>query len=310
MNPASIWNTVKRSWMSQFWINFATMAVLALSLGMVFGAALISKNASRLLAVWGDEIQITIYLQDKIDKTQVDAVEAKLKNTEFIAQFDYIDKTKAAALFEKSLKGYGPQFLESLKTDVGNPFPAAYHVQLKPEFKNPEKVNAIAEEFKSFAGVEDVSYGQEWVRNYTSLVRVARVLGILFGIVTLVGCLFTVSNSIRASLSSRREEIEILELVGATNTEIRRPFIIEGAVQGLVSSTLAIIVLAVIYTYSSGLIEGVLGAHSIADSLAFFDFIGIMIMLIFGVVVGGVGSYLCVSKINTGWAAAEGVRPL
>ncbi|MBK9293456.1 MAG: ABC transporter permease [Oligoflexia bacterium] len=305
-----IFSTLKRSWISQFWMNLSTFAVLSLSLGLIYGTVLFSHNTSRLFSVWGEEIQITVYLTDNISESQIEQIKKKLESSEYIVRHDFIDKVQAAKLFEKSLKNYGPQFLSSLKSEVGSPFPASYQIQLKPEFNSPEKVSKIADEFSAMGGIEDVSYGQEWVGNYTNLMRIARVLGILFGIAIFVGCLFTVSNSIRASLASRREEVEILELIGATNNEIRAPFLIEGAFQGIISSVFAILILGGIYSYSFQFIDGVLGAQSADKVLTFFSPLVIFLMVLFGGIIGAAGSYICVSKINTGWAAAEGARSL
>jgi cell division transport system permease protein len=297
---------LKRSWFSHFWINLATTGVLALSFGVIFGTFLISNNLSKLFTVWGEEIQITMYLQDSITLDQKNDLEAKLKNLDSVADFNFIDKNAAAQSFEKSLKNYGPHFLTTLKNDVGNPFPASFQVQLKPQFKNPEKVEEIAHGLQQIAGVEDISYGQEWVKNYTVIIKFARLLGIALSIVILVSCLFTVSNSIQASLSSRREEIEILELIGSTTAAIRKPFIIEGAFQGTLAATVSLGILGIIYTYSFHVLENIVGASSVVNVVSFLPAYTITVLLLFGMGVGALGSYLCIAKINTGWAAAEG----
>jgi cell division transport system permease protein len=310
MNLKSVCDIIKRSWVMQFWINFATTGVLTLSFGIIFGLILFSKNISRLLTIWGDEIQITLYLTDSITETQKTEILQKIKHHPAVASYEYIDKTQAAALFETSLKNYGKNFFNSLKTEVGNPFPAAYHIQLQSQFKNPEHVEEIAKEFQSMTGIEDSSYGREWIKNYTLLLKIGRVLGVLLGLVVFAGCFFAVGNSIRASLSLRREEIEILELIGATNNEVRRPFIIEGAFQGFLASVIALVILSATYTYSYHLLEDIVGLSAITQVMGFFNWIVIINMILFGVWVGSVGSYFCVKNINTGWAAANGVKKL
>lgn len=302
---AEIKAVLRRSWQAHFWTNFATTGVLALSFGLILGTILLTGNLKRLLTVWGDEIQITIYLKDDITQDQKQDIEKILALETGVEKTKYMDKTAAADSFEKSLKSYGPNFLKSLKSELDNPFPASYLVQVTKAQKTPEKIEALAKQFTQMAGVEDVSYGQEWLRNYTTLVKLSRAIAALFVAVILIGCLFTVSNSIRASLSSRREEIEILELVGATSKAVRTPFLIEGAFQGMLAVIVALILLNVAYRFLYQILESVLGASAVTSSLSFLPFYSWSLFILAGAAVGAVGSYLCVARLNTGWAAAQ-----
>ncbi len=299
---------LKRSWGSHFWINLATTGVLALSFGLIFGCLLFSQNISKLFTVWGEDIQITGYLQDNITSEQRANIELKLKSFESVSNYSFVDREAAAHIFERSLKSYGPQFLSSLKNDVGNPFPASYQIQLKEEFRKPNTIDEIASEMQAMPGVEDVSFGQEWVKNYTLLARYGKAIGIVGGLVILISCLLTVSNSIRASLQTRQEEIEILELIGATANIIRKPFLLEGAFQGGLASGLALLILSVVYSYSIHILNGILGSGSMTSLLSFFPLFTAMLLIAGGTVIGASGSYICVARINSGWAASEGTR--
>jgi cell division transport system permease protein len=296
---------LRRSWQSHFWTNLATTAILTLSFSLILGAILVTTNLSRLFSVWGEEIQITVYLKDDISADDVRSIKSNIENQTVVERVLYVDKTAAAASFEKSLSSYGPTFMKSLKDEKESPFPASYQVRIRKEDKTPEKIEALAQDFAKLTGVEDVSYGQEWLNNYSILLKASKTLAVLFTLALLSACLFTVSNSIQASLFSRRDEIEILELVGATSKTIRRPFLIEGAFQGLVAIVFSILVLGIIYKTSFQSLERILGASSVLSALEFLTPVVVLISILVGVLIGALGSYICVARLNTGWAAAE-----
>ncbi len=298
---------LKRSWQSHFWTNLATTGVLTLSFSLILGTILFITNLSRLLTLWGDEIQITVYLKDEITDLEKKALESTFKEKDGVENFSFITKSEAANSFEKSLSAYGPQFLKSLKSEGENPFPASYLLKVKREDKTPEKIETLAQAYLKLPGVEDVSYGQEWIKNYTTLMTICRTAAGLFTFVLLLACLFTVSNSVQASLISRREEIEILELVGATSRTIRRPFLIEGAFQGGFAAITSLFFLSVIYYVAYQSIEKVVGASSLLPALQFLSILSMIAAVVAGLFFGALGSYLCVVKLNTGWAATARV---
>src|ERR1700733_9894881 len=94
---------LRRSWQSHFWTNLATTGVLTLSFSLILGALLAITNLSRLFSVWGDEIQITVYLKDEITDQDKKSLEDNLKKIGGVESFSYLDKNGAAQSFEKSL---------------------------------------------------------------------------------------------------------------------------------------------------------------------------------------------------------------
>src|ERR1035438_2094471 len=145
-----------RSWRSHFWTSVATTTVLTLTFSLILGTLLFSTNLSRLLMVWGDEIQVTLYLRDDITAAQKNALESTIQSDPSVASFKYVNKQEAAKSFQKSLSQLG-------LTEKENPFPASFQVALSHQNKSPEKVAELAQSLGHFAGVEDVSYGQEWI---------------------------------------------------------------------------------------------------------------------------------------------------
>ncbi len=213
-------NIIARSWKHHFWTNAATTAVLTLSFAVLGSLWLGSFNMGLLMERWGQNIQLTIYLKDTATKEEIAGIEAAIKNSSVVQTVQFVGKENAAETFKASLASYGPNFLKSLSEDNENPFPASFFVTFKEQDRHPAKIESSAKELAILSGVEDVSYGEEWISNYNTLMRIVKVITLVVGLALFTGALFTVSNSIRASLSARREEIEILELVGATQSEI------------------------------------------------------------------------------------------
>jgi cell division transport system permease protein len=299
---------ILNSWQSHFWTNLATTAVLTLSFCLVLGAVLCSRNLTQVLSVWGEQIQVTVYLKDNISNSNREAILTTIQNEAGFDSSTYINKQKAFSSFEKSLSGYGPKFMESVGSAGDNPFPASYIVKLKKNYSSPQNIENFSKKIEKAEGVEDVSYGQEWLKNYSTLLNVIRSLTLLIALIILVGCVFTVSNSVQASLLARREEIEILELVGATATKIRTPFIIEGAFQGFVATSISLLLLGVFYKILIHTLENIMGSGGLIDALTFLPAVMMIGFLIFGILIGAFGSYVCVARLNTGWSGAQHLR--
>jgi cell division transport system permease protein len=124
-----------------------------------------------------------------------------------------------------------------------NPFPAAFEVRLQPGTTAADAAEALAEELKGLPGVADVRYDRRWLSRLISIITIARVAGLVVAGVLMVGAAFTVAAVVRLSLHARRDEIEIMQLVGAPFSFIRGPFVAEGVVLGGLGAAIAFAVL-------------------------------------------------------------------
>jgi cell division transport system permease protein len=218
-------------------------AVSALSIGTIavaltlLGAFLyFSTNLSAQLDRWSSEVQVQVYLLDGLDATALEAVRKRLEADPAVERIEHVPKEVALARFRSYFAD-----LADLPDALGtNPLPASFEVRLKEGSRGPQEVEAFAASLRGQAGVEDVHYDTAWVERLHSLSAVAAAAGYLLGGVLLIAATFTTSNVIRLALLSRRDEIEILRLVGATRGFIRGPFLMEGLVQGTVGGLLAL----------------------------------------------------------------------
>jgi len=128
-----------------------------------------------------------------------------------------------------------------------NPLPASLEIRLKPEYRNSFGVSGLVEKLRGAKEIADLQYGSEWVERFSAFMVLFQVLGLGLGGLLLLTAIFVISNTIRLNIFARREEIEIMRLVGATGIFIRAPFYIEGILQGLLGACLALAILLVFF---------------------------------------------------------------
>jgi cell division transport system permease protein len=166
-------------------------------------------------------------------------------------------------------------------------------------------MKGLAAEIKSFEGVDEVSFGQEWVKNYSLITKLVSSAGLIFIFITVLGSLFVVSNSIRTSVAQRKNEIEVLELIGATSSYIRWPFIAEGAVLGMLSTFISVGVSYGLFSWAKSGLQQQLNFLQLSSHV---QFLGVQISFFFvlsGIFLGALSALVCVRQINSGWAAAR-----
>jgi cell division transport system permease protein len=129
----------------------------------------------------------------------------------------------------------------------GNPLPASIEVRLRPGPGVSSAVDTLASRLRQMAGVADVRYDRQWLIRVLSAINVVRGIGLVLGSVLVVAAALTVANVVRLALYARREELEIMDLVGAPQAYVRGPFIMEGVLQGGVGALIALVALAAVF---------------------------------------------------------------
>jgi cell division transport system permease protein len=147
-----------------------------------------------------------------------------------------VTRDEALARFER-IAG-GPELLEGLDD---NPLPASLEIHLLPEARNSESLDILVASLDGLPGIEDLSQGQEWIEGYARAVWLVRMATLGIGIVLGAAALLIVANTIRLAVYARRDELEILALVGASRTFVRVPFLLEGTLQGLLGGLIALL---------------------------------------------------------------------
>lgn len=290
-----------RTWSQHFALQIATMVVLTGTFTVISLSFLVHHNLDMVLSHWGDSIRMSVFLKDGDEQSQ--SLEAWIQKQKGVENLKYISKSDAADLFKEQVKNFVPDMVFDSGSE--NPLPASYEIKFDRTWSK-NRFNVLVDYAKSlaeFPEVDDVSYGQGWIENYAAVVEKFNTSSLLLIFVLLAGSLFVVSNSIRNSVSQRRDEIEILELIGTTPWKIRSPYIFEGFVTGLLSSTLSLVLCYLIFRWQMNVLDsgiGLWGGQFVADFLSAKTMIAIIFQ---GGIFGILGSYFCVSKISNGWAA-------
>lgn len=299
----------RRSWIHHTAMQMATLTVTAATFAVVGFIFLAGMNLNRLIVSWGEGVEISLYLKEDLSLEKTDALKSMLEHRSDLTNVRFIAREMATENFKTQMASYSPGLLSD--PDFANPFPASFRVALKGGVKTDVDVKhleAVAEELRRKDGIDDVSFGQSWVRNYSEFISAISASGGTLVIVLVLGSLFVIGNSIRMSVAGRRDEIEILELVGATSSMIRRPFVMEGAVTGCAAAIIGLSLNFGIFAWQLSKLNGSLVFARLASQFSFLGIFQIAVFVMGGMFLGAFGAWLAVRSLNDGWAASQGVR--
>ena len=221
-------------WTNPF-LSLVTLSTIAISMLILGLFSLIYLNVQQSLHQLGGELQITAYLQETISPEQAKVLRSKVADWPEVEEITYISKEQALARFRSQLREYAG-ILEGLKE---NPLPASLELTLMPQYGRSGNIKELSTRLGRLIGVAEVQYGRKWMAKLRVFVEVMKLVGITVGGLLLIATIFVISNTIRLTFYSRREELEIMRLVGATDFFIKAPFLIEGLLHGLGGALLA-----------------------------------------------------------------------
>lgn len=221
----------------------ASILTMAVALATVATFFLVVVNIEQLAHSWTKEIQVVAYLEKAPSQSELPVLIKKLKQFPEVESVNYVSKDEALKRFRTRL-GDDASLLEGVSHDL---LPASFELGLKVAFRNQAGIKKVIERLENTIDVEDLRYGQKWLERFNSFVGMLRFVGMVLGGFLLFAALFIVSNTIKLTLYARRDELEIMALVGATMRFIQIPFLLEGALQGLLGGVVSLFFLAVIF---------------------------------------------------------------
>jgi cell division transport system permease protein len=183
------------------------------------------------------------------------------------------------------------EFQEAYQDLEVNPLPPSIEITLKPEYRNAVKAGDVAERLRGFDFVEDVRYGRDWVQRLDTLRNIAGLVGLAIGLAFALVSVVIIGVTIRMTVLQRSREIQIMRLVGATDWFIRGPFLLEGALKGLLGGVVAVILCATVL--------GVFKANGVGMGIGGIQFFGpgqALLLMFFGVSLGFGGSLVSVGR--------------
>ncbi len=224
-------------------LNAITIITIALSILIVSAFGLFFVNINDLLDSWRKGVRIIAYLNNKVSQTEILDVKKKILQIDGVAAAQFKSKDEALKQLKERMKRQAAIF-ENLRE---NPLPDIFEVQLSATAQNWEKVEILASQIETLPEIESVEYGQQWIGRITGIFNLLRFTGSALCAVFFMASVFIVANTIRLLFFSKREEFDIMQLVGATEGFIKTPFYIEAILQGIIGGILGIIVLYISY---------------------------------------------------------------
>lgn len=212
---------------------------IALALFVLGGFLIITANLERLGSEWSNSAELSVYLKDEVTPVERRNVETALAPGELIAAHEYVSKAEALSRFKQT---FG-DLAAAVDGVGGNPLPASLEVRLKPGPGVSASVDTLAARLRQMPGVADVRYDRQWLTRVLSAINVIRGIGLVLGSVLAIAAALTVANVVRLALYARREELEIMNLVGAPTAYVRGPFVMEGVLQGGIGAVVALLAL-------------------------------------------------------------------
>ena len=271
----------------------ALVATLSISIALLIlgGSLLILSNMTRLLNAWGGQVRVVVYLKDEVDSTAVSRLRSELVGISGVSEVQYVSKKMALEDFRNHLGGR-KDILDGL---APNPLPASFVLRIVPARRTSLFAAELAATIRGRWGIESVDYGRAWVEGFERVVVELKWIIVGMGLFLGLGIILVVSNTIRMALLTRREEVEIMDLVGATQGFIRAPFLVEGFLEGLVGSGVSLGSLYLLYRLVLlRVVHSFPGLNS--GGLAFLETEISIGLLALGGLLGVVGSLLSFSR--------------
>lgn len=268
-----------------------TSAVLAIALALPTSLYVLLNNAGGLSAGWDSSTRISLFLHTKVTAQQATKLAQRLRLHKQIDHISMIDKDQGLALFRK-LSGFG----DSIQYLDANPLPIVLNVQPIVEPEHPEKIAQLLSELKKEKQVELAQLDMQWVKRLYTLLEIAHrgiwVIASLLGLAVLL----IIGNTIRLDILSRRPEIEVAKLIGASNAFIRRPFLYTGLWYGLCGGVLAWILTALALGLLDDPVQRLAGLYQSTFQLTGLTAGDVLKLLGIACALGLAGSWLAVGR--------------
>lgn len=287
-------NTIKRHFKESFismarnrWMSFASISAVTVTLLLVGVFLTIMMNLNKMSTDIKNDVEIKVLIDLSANETSEAELQQQVEKMPGVESVKYSSKKQE---LDKLVKDFGND-VSLFKQE--NPL----HNVLYVKADDPEQTEKVAKEIEKNPAVDTVKYGKDKIEKLFNVLNISQKVGIVLIIALLLTATFLISNTIKITITARRREIEIMKLVGATNSFVRVPFILEGMWLGAIGSILPIIGVTTFYSIVHSSLAPKLESSvvQILDVMPFILEVDI-ILLVMGVLIGVVGSFMSVRK--------------
>lgn len=264
------------------------------------------QTISHLLQRWGHQSEMTIYLRPEVKSSEISQLKTQLSQYSNKINLNYQSQDDVRKTIKKLMPNEEIDF--SSNDDLMAIIPPHIIVTSTTGLFGSSLFNlfdTIKTDLNKFNFIESTSYGQSWMDKYTQALNSLQKGTFIFLSALALAIVLAIGNAIRSHINSRREEIEILELVGATPAMIRKPFLVEGILLSTFAMIYSLTIASfLIYVLKNNTFDWLqfLDLENTLHQFSFMEWLGASLL---AAIVGLIGSYFCLTEINTGWAASE-----
>jgi cell division transport system permease protein len=265
----------------------SALGILTIATGIfVLGFFLVANtNFQRTVDRWSESAELSVYLHEAVTAEQLASIDQMVERSGLASRREYVSRDQALARFKTDF----PDLAGTAGSLEGNPFPASFELQLRSDVREATgAVDGLVAALSTMAGVTDVRYDRQWLARLNTVVRSGRLAAAGIVAMLALAAAMTVGNVVRLTAAARRDEIEIMQLVGAPFAYVRGPFVAEGILQGGLGALLALIALTATFYLFGARFAG----------LTFLPLPMAAALLAGGMLLGCVGGYVVARRVR------------
>lgn len=276
-------------------VNAVTVGTITLALLIVALFMLVFVNLESAADTWSERVQVTAYFDRELSAQDQAVLRGRIQAIGGASRVNYVSREEALKRFRNRLRGQ-ETLLEGVAPEI---LPTSFEISLKRSHRDSAGIETFVSRLKQVPGIGEVQYGEEWVKRFNTFLNFVRLLGLLLGGFLVVAVIFIVSNTIKLTIYARRDELEVMALVGATRMFIKAPFLIEGILQGAAGALLSMLLLFGLYELFLNNAVNFLSFDPAAAGLSFLppEYCGGLILA--GILLGFLGSLTSLKRFIT-----------
>ena len=267
-----------------------TIITISLSILIASAFTLFFVNTSEIINSWKKGLRLMAYLKPGINKDGLKDLKRAIQALDDVDNLQCISKQEALSRLKAQMEHQSSLF-ENL---TQNPLPDSIEIRMTSTNESWQKIDSLAAQVEALPQIEEVEYGQQWVGRFAHIISLFRLAGYAMATLFFMATIFIVANTIRLVIYSRREEVEIMRLVGATDNFIKIPFYFEGLIQGALGAIIGLAVLYTVYIFISSSVDneffpGLFRFHFLSPAL-------LMAILLISMLVGWLGCFISLKQ--------------
>ncbi len=271
-------------------LNIITLLTISLSILIVSAFILFFINTNEIMNFWKKGLRVMAYLKPELSNSKLPDLTRRIQSISGVENVRFVSKKEAFTQLKAQMKRQASLF-DNL---VENPLPDAFEIQMNAATQTWDKVEFLAAKIEALDEVQEVEYGQRWLGRYTHIFNLFKLTGYAMCGIFFMAAVFIVANTIRLVIYSRRDEIEIMRLVGAAERFIKVPFYFQGLLQGALGASIGLAVLFFAYLVIASNIEQ--GLFSGLFQIRFLSPLMLGAIILLSMLVGWFGSYLALKQ--------------